>query len=329
MTMKKTILIGLFALIFITSCNVNGIWKDDNIDPDIKSQIHKLNYEIIDGFIENNPDKVFAVCNEDLVKKSKNEITNLIYQVRQSFSKENFKILNEFYQKNTSKNAQTNVMTGISGDHDYIISFKALNYEMFVSVGYFDNDLNQTCITMIYGKNEDEWKLNIMQIGTLRIMNKDAFDWYVEAKSKYEKDYLIDAANDIALSSLLIRPANQLWHYQKEKEIKEFGDKIMADIHSKFTFPMTVDYVETKPQIFRIYPQGMNEGYFPMVQYTTSIDFNDTTSLSKECDEIHSKIGELYKGINKDKKMIFYRAFKSIPTGNMSVENYGFIRENE
>ena len=176
--MKKNIFIGLIASIFITSCNVGGMWKDDNIDTDVKSQIHKLNYEIIDGFIENNPNKVFAVCSEDLVKKSKNEFANLIYQVRQSFSKEDFKILNEFYQKNTSENAQTNVMTGISGDHDYIIGFKALNSEMFVSVGYFDNDLNQTCITMIYGKYGDEWKLNIMQVGTLRIMNKDAFDWY-------------------------------------------------------------------------------------------------------------------------------------------------------
>lgn len=328
MKMKNTLII-LFASIFITSCNVGGMWKDDNIDPDVKSEIHKLNYEIIDGFIENNPDKVFSVCSEDLVKKSKNEFTNLIYQVRQSFSKEDFKILNEFYQKNTSENAHTNVMTGISGNHDYIIGFKTLNSEMFVSVGYFDNDLNQTCITMIYGKYGDKWKLNIMQVGTLRIMDKDAFDWYVEAKSKYEKGYLIDAANDIALSSQLIKPANQFWQYQKEKEIQEFGEKIMADINSQFTFPMTVDYVETKPQIFRIYPQGMNEGYFPMVQYTTTIDINDTTSLSRECDEIHSKIGELYNGINVDKKMIFYRAFKSIPTRNASVENYGFIRENE
>ena len=152
---------------------------------------------------------------------------------------------------------------------------------------------------------------------------------YVEAKSNYEKGYLIDAANDLTLSSQLMKPANQFWQYQKEKEIQEFGEKVMTEINSNFSFPMTVEYVETKPKIFRIFPQGMNEGYFPMVQYTTSIDLKDTTSLSKECDLIHSKIGELYKGINKDKKMIFYRAFKSIPTGNISVENYGFIKENE
>ncbi|KAF5035378.1 hypothetical protein DSECCO2_586270 [anaerobic digester metagenome] len=326
-TMRKTILTLILLPILITSCNVGGMWKDDNIDPKIKEQIHKLNYEIIDGFVNNNPDKVFNICSDKLLEQGKNDLSMLIQQTRQSFSREDFKILNEFYQKNTSTNAQTNVMTGVSGEHDYIIGFKALNSEMFVSVGYFDNDLNQTSLTLIYGKYGNDWKLNIMQVGTLRIMDKDAFDWYQVAQQNYEKGYLIDAVNDLVLANQLLKPANQFWQYQKEKEIQEFGQKVMADINNKFTFPMTVDYVKTKPQIFNIYPQGMNEGYFPMIRYTTSIDLSDTTKLRKECDEIHSKIGDLYNGIDKNKKMIFYRAFKSIPNGNVPVENYGFVQE--
>lgn len=325
--MRKTILTLILLPILITSCNVGGMWKDDNIDPKIKEQIHKLNYEIIDGFVNNNPDKVFNICSDKLLEQGKNDLSMLIQQTRQSFSREDFKILNEFYQKNTSTNAQTNVMTGVSGEHDYIIGFKALNSEMFVSVGYFDNDLNQTSLTLIYGKYGNDWKLNIMQVGTLRIMDKDAFDWYQVAQQNYEKGYLIDAVNDLVLANQLLKPANQFWQYQKEKEIQEFGQKVMADINNKFTFPMTVDYVKTKPQIFNIYPQGMNEGYFPMIRYTTSIDLSDTTKLRKECDEIHSKIGDLYNGIDKNKKMIFYRAFKSIPNGNVPVENYGFVQE--
>ena len=131
-----------------------------------------------------------------------------------------------------------------------------------------------------------------------RIMDKDAFDWYQAAQQNYEKGYLIDAVNDLVLANQLLKPANQFWQYQKEKEIQEFGQKVMADINNKFTFPMTVDYVKTKPQIFNIYPQGMNEGYFPMIRYTTSIDLSDTITLRKECDEIHSKIGDLYYGID-------------------------------
>jgi hypothetical protein len=325
--MRRVILTFIFIPLLITSCNVGGMWKDDNIDPNIKEQIHKLNFEIIDGFANNTPDKVFSVCSAKLLEQGKNDLSMLIHQVRQSFSREDFKILNEFYQKNTTTEAQTNVMTGITGDHDYLIGFKALNKDMYVSVGYFDNDLNQTSLTLIYGKYGNEWKLNILQVGTLRIMEKDAFDWYQVSQQNYAKGYLIDAINDLVLANQLLKPANQFWQYQKEKEIQEFGQKVMAELNSKFTFPMAVDYVKTKPEIFRIYPQGIQEGYFPMIQYTTNIDLSDTLKLKRECDEIHNKIGDLYYGIDKGKKMIFYRAFESIPTGNIPVENYGFIQE--
>jgi hypothetical protein len=325
--MRRVILTFIFIPLLITSCNVGGMWKDDNIDPNIKEQIHKLNFEIIDGFANNTPDKVFSVCSAKLLEQGKNDLSMLIHQVRQSFSREDFKILNEFYQKNTTTEAQTNVMTGITGDHDYLIGFKALNKDMYVSVGYFDNDLNQTSLTLIYGKYGNEWKLNILQVGTLRIMEKDAFDWYQVSQQNYAKGYLIDAINDLVLANQLLKPANQFWQYQKEKEIQEFGQKVMAELNSKFTFPMAVDYVKTKPEIFRIYPQGIQEGYFPMIQYTTNIDLSDTLKLKRECDEIHNKIGDLYYGIDKGKKMIFYRAFESIPTGSIPVENYGFIQE--
>ena len=262
------------------------------------------------------------------MEKSKSNLSNIIKQGNQRFSKNEFKILNEFYQKNTKKNTLTRVWTSLSGDHDYTIGFKALNKESFVTVGYFENDLNQVCLTLIYGKYGRKWKINIISIGTLRIMNKDAFDWYEIAKSDYEKGYLIDAANDLSLANQLLKPANEYWNYQNAKEITKYRDIVKAKIYGQFTFPLTVEYVKTKPQIFQIYPQEINEGYFPMILYTTKNSMSDTIKLSKECDELHKKIGDLFKGIDKNNKMIFYRAYRSIPNDTTEVENYGFIRRN-
>jgi hypothetical protein len=329
--MKNFVLTFSFLSIFITSCNLSGVWKDDHIDPNIKAKIHELDYQIIDGFIANNPDKVFPICSDKLLEQGKSNLLILIQQSKQdiSFSKNNFKILNEFYQKNSSSKAMTNVISGFSGDHDYTINYEAQNSEMFVTVGYFDKGLNQTSLTLIYGKSDKEWKLYVLLVGTLRMMNMDAFDWYNLGKSDYEKGYFIDAINDLVIANKLLKPANEFFQYHKEKEIQEFGQKVMTEINTKYTFPMTVDYVKTKPQIFGISPQPLNEGYFPMIAYTTSIDIHDTVSLSKECNEIHSKIGQLYHGIDKNKKWILYMAFKSLPSGNIPVENYGFKRENK
>ena len=151
--MRNIILICFLLSIFTTSCNVGGTWKDDNISPTIKKQIHALNAQIIEGFTDDKPDKVLSVCSDKLIEQGKNNLTTLMQKVRKSFSLKDFKILNEFYQKNISTNTSTRVFTGISGDHDYSISFKPLNSEMFVTVGYFDNDLNQTSLNMASNGN--------------------------------------------------------------------------------------------------------------------------------------------------------------------------------
>jgi len=325
--MKKNSATFLILIIFISSCNVNGTWKDDKIDSNVKAQIHKLNNQLIDGLVDNNPEKVLSIFSKDLIEQNKYDLDMLMQQVKQSFSKNGFEILNDFYLRNASENSQVSVMTGSSGDHDYVIDFKALRSETYISIGYFDKNLYHTCLTLIYGKYGKEWKLNIMQVGALRIMNKDAFDWYQSAKINYGKGYLIDAENDMVLANSILKPGHKFWQYQKEKEIQDFEKKVTADIYAKYTFPISIDFVKSKPQIFRIHLQSLNDEYFPMILYTTTIDLKDTLNLSKECDEIHSGIGELFNGIDKNKKLILYRAYKSIPTGASPVETYVFSKE--
>ncbi len=89
------------------------------------------------------------------------------------------------------------------------------------------------------------------------------------------------------------------------------------------------DPLKSKPQIFRVFPQGMSEGFHPSVYYVTTLNTADTTALSKECTEIHKNIGQVFKGLNQDKKYIFYRAFERLPINNEEVNNYGFLRAGE
>ena len=303
--MRKSIWSILTVTVLFTSCRLGGTWTAEHIDPKIKTEIHELNNQIIEGFVEENKEKVFSIFSDQLIEQTKNDagvknfVNILMREAKNRISKDKFVILDEFLQKNTTSNMQTNVFTGISGDHDYTISFKSFTSESFISVGYFKDDLKQTCIVFIYGKYGDKWKLNIMQVGLLKIMNKDAYDWYEVAKSDYKKGYLIDAINDMTIANQILIPANEVWHYQKEKEIREFGQKIFAEVNSKYPLPLCVDYVNTKPQIFRVFPQETTDGYFPAIFYTTTFDLKDSIKLSKECDEIHSRIGEIYKGIDK------------------------------
>jgi hypothetical protein len=198
---------------------------------------------------------------------------------------------------------------------------------MYVVVGYFGDKTDQKCFTFIYGKRGSIWKLNNIQAGILRIMNKDAIDWYQTAISDFQKGYYMDAVCHIGISTQLLNPLNHQWKYQKEKEIEAFEQEVTKKAYSTYHFPLTVGYVPTKPVIFRIHSQVVTEGYFPLILYTTTIDLNDIPALSKECDEIHKNIGKLFKGIDIDNTYILYSPVKTIPVGPNTTQQHGFIRK--
>ena len=85
--------------------------------------------------------------------------------------------------------------------------------------------------------------------------------------------------------------------------------------------------IKTNPQIINIFPQGMQDGYFPMVEYLTNIDLKNTVSTKEENNLIHKSIGQVFKGLDKGKKFIFYKAYSQMPNGKTPVPTYGFVKE--
>ena len=88
---------------------------------------------------------------------------------------------------------------------------------------------------------------------------------------------------------------------------------------------MTLDEIKTKPQIFRITPELMAEGFVPTIFYLTEINLKDTVALKIEYEQIKNEANQLFTGINKDKQFVFYWAFNEIPVGQNKVNRYGFI----
>ncbi len=329
--MKKFLILLSLVIFGLQSCNVgtSETWKDENIDASLKREIETLDNKVIEAIASNNTMLLKKIMSEKLLEKSGKNIGQLIEQVGRVISSKNFNILNQYHVKNSTTGIGNTVLSGISKENDYIIHYQALNKEIFISIIIPENRLDEFIITNIYGKYPDGWKLNILQFGQYRINGQTAPELYSKAKGEYEKGYLVDAANDIFLSSRVANPANKFWQYQKEDEIKKFYNKVLTEIKSEYSFPLTLEKINTKPQIMNIFPFGMQEGYFPMVEYLTNINLKDTVKTKIENDQIHQSIGKVFKGLDKDKKYIFYKAYNEIPNGKTPVPAYGFVKENE
>lgn len=324
----------IFFLIVITafglqSCNVGttGSWKDENIEQSLKNEIQSLDKKVFEAVTTNNSNLIKSIMSDKLLEKSGDNIDQLLEQASNMITTKDYKILNQFQAKNSTTGIGNTLLSGVSGLNDYVIHYQALNEEMFISLLIPKNGLDEFIVTNIYGKYPDGWKLNILQFGQYKVNGQTAPELYIKAKKEYESGYLMDAANNMFLSSRVANPANNFWQYQNEDEMKQFYETVMSEAKAKYKFPVTMDAIKTNPQIINIFPQGMQDGYFPMVEYLTNIDLKDTVSTKKENNLIHKSIGQAFKGLDKDKKFIFYKAYSQMPNGKTPVPTYGFVKE--
>jgi hypothetical protein len=327
--MKIQIITIILSIILFQSCKLGttGTTMNENISAHLKAEIKELDKKVLKAIVENNVEDLKSFMSSKLLEKSGNEIEKLIEKVSGIIESNEYEIIDQYFVQNSTSGLGNTVMSGIDGIDDYVIQYQALNDEMFISLILPENGNDEFLITNIYGKYPEGWKLNILQFGQYTVNSKTAPQLFQQAKIEYEKGYLVDAANNMFLSSRVVNPANKFWKYQKEDEFREFYDKVLKEVNEKHNFPMTISEVKSKPQILTISPFGMNEGYFPMIEYLTKIDLKDTIQTRIENDGIHKKIGKIFKGIDKDKKYIFYKAFSGMPDGKTKVPTYGFVKK--
>jgi len=324
--MLKKLLITLIIFISLQACNVggSGIWKNENIDKAKRDEIHALNEKLFKSIINNDVAGVRSLMSGKLLEKGSIDLDQLIKRMSSSIEADNYRTLDEYNVKNSTTGIANTLPSGFSGDNDYVINYQALNKEMYVSLILCGRD-SEILTTAIYGKYDSEWKINILQFGQYSLFKKPAPEYYKLAKASYDKSHLIDAVNLISISKQCLNPANNFFHYQKEKEINEFHELVMKEVDSKYQLPLTLGNITTKPKVFRIFPEMISEGFFPMVYYQSQINLNDTSALKLENKQVKKEVSRLFTGIDQDKKFVFYWAFNTMPDGKTPVEHFGFI----
>ncbi|MGN6163970.1 MAG: hypothetical protein ACTHOF_05445 [Flavisolibacter sp.] len=323
--LTKTSLILLTALIF-QSCNLStsNFEKDQSIDAATRVEIKRLNDKLFNGITTNNLTEVKSLMLPALVDKFGGDINKLISQIK-DLEIDNYSILDEYSNHASASGIIITLPSGNNDNNDYIFTYASPSKDSYVSLLLLNNFGNQFLLTVVYGKYPDGWKLNIFKFGQYSFFGKTASDYFKMAQTSYKKSFLIDAVNNISLSNVLLRPADTHLQFVKEKEIKDFEDSIMQDVNAKYQFPLTITAIDSKPKVFRIFPQPIQEGFFPMVCYLTDINLKDTAALRLENKNIRKEVDSIFKGIDKDKRFIFYRAFNEMPTEQKEVNYHGFV----
>lgn len=305
----------LFYTLSLTGCLFLGCRQSEktewnnNIDNAIRNQIKLNNDLLMNALAENKPAQLKEIFSDTLTKQTSNEFEAGVSKMHELISTNAYTILDEYYVKNNSTGFRDTIYKNLPGGPAYKINFEVMTKENYVSLLLHQEAETQLLVTIVYGKYESGWKVDVLRIGRYAFNTKTALDLYNQARTLFESGDLIDAANLASMIKPTLTPADQFFHYEQESAMKEFVKKIIADAGQTFRFPLPVTSIKTTPTIYNIQPMPMPEGILPVVTYLTKINLADTASLIIENDELQKIIGTLFPGIDKNNRYVLFQAY--------------------
>jgi len=337
--MHKTTILLSFLIFLLSNCTVEPTLRrfdslqDSQIPSEILDEILILNDQIYDAIQSNNPQVIqdnyldFFMEKENIEDFEQSIATlSTMCQNASLYSYKNLYVTNS----EASLNSPTmNMFTINYGREDaYQIKYHAISTEVFVSLNRIGDQISQGLLTLIYSKIDGEWKLNYLHLNTLKLYKKTAIDYHKIVKHYDELGYVADAAAYTTLVQLLLKPAGEIWTYEKEQEMVDLNQSVNNKIQQQYQFPLEIESIPSKPQLLGVYLDKAENAPSTIIQYYSDINIYDTLSLEQENLAIREVIGDILKGIDKDKELLFYEAQNIIPKANSieEIPSHRFIQ---
>jgi len=306
------------AFAFILHGCDTGAWKNDQIKADKREDFHLLNAEVFTDLKANNPKHLQHLLSKELIDDRATVRT--VELISNHLKANNYSLFDEYYVINKWRDADT-IESTAKGMNSYSLYLPGTAKEMYVAFFIPKAAENKWMITTIYAKYDYGWKLSKLDLSPYAINGRTAPELFKLAKDQYDKKYLVDAVNTMALADNCLRPSD-VWQYPVETDLRAFYGKIIGEANEQYQFPFTIKQVPTHPRIFRIFNKTNPDGTFPMIYYLSSINLKDTLAIKRENDLIKKVIGKVIPGIDKDKKCLLYAAFNTKPTYNKETDSY-------
>ena len=330
--MRHKIVWIVVILNVLQACSIgaSGVYRNETIEKEIRDEMKELNDRFFKAIASKDIAKVRSFMSDELLKSvSKKEMDSLMEQLMGPIQSDAYRVLDQYYVSNLNTGVQNILTSNKDSDNAYKIVYKALDREMYTVILIPEGQVHDIMVMAIYGKTSKGWKINILNFGQYKIFHKTAPEYYKMAKEAYHHSEMIDAVSYISMAKNCSTPGGKNFIYNSAPEITEFYNQVMKEANKQYSLPKTLSNIPSQPKLFRVYPEVFDDGVFPMVNYVSKIDFDDTITLRLEYEQVKREVNGLFSGINRNKKYVLYRAYKEIPDGMKMVKYYGFVDKVE
>lgn len=322
--MLKKLLILTISIVLFQSCkNGTGTLKNDNIDRRKREEIKVLNDKLFKA-IEKGDLGTINILLADTLKKTVN-VNQFVSSFITNIKLADYKILDEYNVPNSEGKGECNFSSDNQGVNDYEVKFKPLNKEIYTSLILSKDENNEFLILVGYGKYGEEWKVNMLYSGQYRLFGKTVPEYYELAKEADKMSNLVDAFNYSNVAYELLKIKTEFFQFKNEKQIIQFFEKTSSDFSIKYPFPLKLDQVPSKPEIYAVTAQLSNGAISPKISYKSTISIADEAALKQENQSVRDEIGKIFTGVDQHKKYIFYMVSNEFPETGKVGEQYGFV----
>lgn len=319
---KHTLALLLAVMALLISCNSSETIANKEIDNNLKTIIRAKNDSLIQAVIKSDNKALKELGNEKFVKSMHAKISSLVSPFRRYQLAPAFTVFDEYHTIHGTTPSNYDIK---NEEHAYTFTFQNNQKETYVSlITCKFLERHDYLITVIYGKEGNDWKIDDIKFGALTSYGKTADDLYKEAVKQKEAGFLLDAFFSIDSANDLLEPAENSLKYNEEDRINFYSEQWLPLVQKDNPLPYVIEDIKTEPVILEITVIQNEEGQFPIIKYVTSTPVTNLEKLQQEYELVKQKVKEHYTQMDfSNKNYVYYRAHNM--DGEQVIADHTFI----
>lgn len=317
--------VALFA-VALQSCGPGkpGVYKGAQIPNGARNKMHGLTDDLLAALKVNNNDKLEGMMSSEMIAGG-HERMRTTEQISYHMQTGDYVLSKEYYIVNQSRGLDT-IKERNEGVNNFNLIYERTAPEMYYAF-FTPKSPQKWQITALFCKLSYGWKLCDLELNLSADNGLTAPQLMARAKEQFNQGEWLEGLNSASMAEDCLSPYTKMKYLCEDEIANYYSQTAFKTFVQKQHMPVTVGQVATRPLIIRVLLERNAEGAFPNINYLTKLDLNDTRALAKENEEVGKVIGSVFKGVDKDRKYIYYTIYHDKGNGHANPKEHTDMRQ--
>jgi len=325
---RKTFALILLALVvaavalFLLTTSTYRVLSDDEIDPTLRSQMHRNDLAVLNALRDEQYDAVMSLVSPTAeLEKTKQELPEIRAKMGKLIGSASFETFHDHYVTGLPGTNQTTlVMSAHALSEDsgaYVIHQNTDTESSYISLLTSEAGPTEILYTIIWGKYDEGWRIRSLSIAMLGWNGKRGPAWLEEIKRVRATSGDVAAYLTFKAVAGLIHPSAAFEWKGLEDRATALYQELAKSIDPMFSKPIVVQELDSRPTIYGIDATTVDDlpgQVIPVIHYVSKYPNSQADLIREEAHQMAPYLETYFKGITSLGKNILFTAYEEPPT---------------